>query len=131
MENKSGSLMIGEGVIVNGNIEMCEDAHVYGVINGEIKAVDIIVGETGKVNGRVIADNIEVRGQIQQHIEARATLVVKATGRVSGEIVYQSLEIESGGLIDGKLEKYNPRKDAAEVKTAAEAKATSAAKATK
>lgn len=131
MENKSGSLMIGEGVIVNGNIEMCEDAHVYGVVNGEIKAVDIIVGETGKVNGRVIADNIEVRGQIQQHIEARATLVVKATGRVSGEIVYQSLEIESGGLIDGKLEKYNPRKDAAEVKTAAEPKATSAAKATK
>jgi len=126
MENKSGSLMIGEGVIVNGNIEMCEDAHIYGVVNGEIKAKDVVIGETGQVNGHLVADNIEVRGQIQQNIEARATLIVKSTGRVAGDIVYQSLEIESGGLIDGKLEKYSAKREAA-----SEAKASSSSKSTK
>jgi cytoskeletal protein CcmA (bactofilin family) len=134
MENKSGSLMIGEGVIVNGNIEMCEDAHIYGVINGEIKAKDVVIGETGQINGHLVADNIEVRGKIQQNIEARSTLLVRSTGHVAGDIVYQSLEIESGGLIDGKLEKYNPRKEAAaeaRASAAAEAKVTAAVKVTK
>jgi len=62
-------------------------------------------------NGLVIADNIQVRGEIQQTIEARMTLAIKSTGRVKGQIAYQSLEIESGGTIDGKVDKYAAKKD--------------------
>ena len=62
-------------------------------------------------NGLVIADNIQVRGEIQQTVEARMTLAIKSTGRVKGQIAYQSLEIESGGTIDGKVDKYAAKKD--------------------
>jgi cytoskeletal protein CcmA (bactofilin family) len=111
MENKPGSLMIGEGVKIDGNIDLSVDVHVYGTVNGEIRAQDVFVGESGIVNGLVVADNIEVRGQIQQTLEARQTLILKATGKITGNIIYQSLEIESGGTIDGKVDKYNPKKD--------------------
>jgi len=62
-------------------------------------------------NGLVIADNIQVRGEIQQTVEARMTLAIKSTGKVKGQIAYQSLEIESGGTIDGKVDKYAAKKD--------------------
>jgi cytoskeletal protein CcmA (bactofilin family) len=52
-----------------------------------------------------------VRGQVQQTIEARQTLIIKSTGRVMGNIVYQSLEIENGGTIDGKIDKYNAKRE--------------------
>lgn len=111
MENKHGSLMIGEGVKIDGNIDLSLDVHVFGTVNGEIKAQDVFIGDSGIVNGIIIADNIEVRGQVQQTIEARQTLIIKSTGRVMGNIVYQSLEIENGGTIDGKIDKYNAKKD--------------------
>ncbi len=111
MENKHGSLMIGEGVKIDGNIDLSLDVHVFGTVNGEIKAQDVFIGDSGIVNGIIVADNIEVRGQVQQTIEARQTLIIKSTGRVMGNIVYQSLEIENGGTIDGKIDKYNAKKD--------------------
>lgn len=103
--------MIGEGVKIDGNIDLSLDVHVFGTVNGEIKAQDVFIGDSGIVNGIIIADNIEVRGQVQQTIEARQTLIIKSTGRVMGNIVYQSLEIENGGTIDGKIDKYNAKKD--------------------
>jgi cytoskeletal protein CcmA (bactofilin family) len=103
--------MIGEGVKIDGNIELSADVHIYGTVNGEIRAQDVFVGESGQVNGLVIADNIQVRGEILQTIEARMTLAIKSTGRVKGQIAYQSLEIESGGTIDGKVDKYAAKKD--------------------
>lgn len=111
MENKIGALMIGEGVKIDGNIELSADVHIYGTVNGEIRAQDVFVGESGQVNGLVIADNIQVRGEIQQTVEARMTLAIKSTGKVKGQIAYQSLEIESGGTIDGKVDKYAAKKD--------------------
>lgn len=111
MENKHGSIMIGEGVRIEGKIDSATDVHVYGTVIGEINTQDLFVGETGNVNGIVVADNIEVRGQIQKNIEVRQTLVIKSTGRISGNISYLSLEIENGGTIDGKIDKYNPKKD--------------------
>lgn len=116
MENKHGTIMIGEGVKIEGKIDSAVDVHVYGTIIGEINAQDLFVGETGNVNGIVIADNIEVRGELQQNIETRQTLVVKSSGRVSGNISYLSLEIENGGTIDGKIDKYNPKKDSESAK---------------
>lgn len=49
MENKMGALMIGEGVKIDGNIELSADVHIYGTVNGEIRAQDVFVGESGQV----------------------------------------------------------------------------------
>ena len=126
MENKQGAIMIGEGVKIEGKIDSSVDVHVYGTVIGEIRAQDVFVGETGSVDGVVVADNIEVRGQIQQTIEARQTLVVKSTGHINGNISYQSLEIENGGTIDGKIDRYNAKKDSDSAKQIGSAKASEA-----
>lgn len=105
MENIKDSLMVGEGVNIVGNISVQGAVHVYGNLNGEIIAQEIFIGETGKVNGEIKVGFADIRGEVTNSIYVKETLIVRSTGKISGTITYQSLEIEHGGIIDGKIEK--------------------------
>lgn len=108
MEDKKDCLLIGEGVSITGNISLQGTIYVYGDVNGEIIAREIHVGESGKVTGNVKVDLADVKGEIVNSIQVKEVLVVRSTGRISGNISYKSLEIEHGGVIDGKIEKVAP-----------------------
>ena len=105
MEDKKDCLLIGEGVSVTGNISLPGTVYVYGDVNGEITAREIHVGVGGKVIGDVRVDLADIKGEVMNSIQVKETLIVRATGKISGIISYQSLEIEHGGMIDGKIEK--------------------------
>ena len=105
MENIKDNLLIGEGVNITGNISMQGAIHVYGNLSGEIVAQEIFIGATGKVNGEIKVSFADVRGEVTNSIHVKETLIVRSTGKISGTITYQSLEIEHGGIIDGKIEK--------------------------
>jgi cytoskeletal protein CcmA (bactofilin family) len=105
MENIKDNLLIGEGVNITGNISVQGAIHVYGNLSGEIVAQEIFIGATGKVNGEIKVSFADVRGEITNSIHVKETLIVRSTGKISGTITYQSLEIEHGGIIDGKIEK--------------------------
>jgi cytoskeletal protein CcmA (bactofilin family) len=116
MENKHGALMVGEGVTINGNIELKADIHIYGMVHGEIHAQDVFFGESGHVHGLIMAENIQIKGEVEHNLIARQTLIIKSSGRVKGDVAYDTLEIESGGSVEGKLEKHNPKKTIAQQK---------------
>ena len=105
MEDRKDCLLIGEGVSVTGNISLPGTVYVYGDVNGEITAREIHVGVGGKVTGDVRVDLADIKGEVMNSIQVKETLIVRATGKISGIISYQSLEIEHGGMIDGKIEK--------------------------
>jgi len=105
MENIKDNLLIGEGVNITGNISVQGAIHVYGNLSGEIVAQEIFIGATGKVNGEIKVSFADVRGEFTNSIHVKETLIVRSTGKISGTITYQSLEIEHGGIIDGKIEK--------------------------
>jgi len=111
MEDKKDCLLIGEGVSITGNISLPGTIYVYGDVNGEITAREIHVGESGKVTGNVKVDLADVKGEIVNSIQVKEVLVVRSTGRISGNISYKSLEIEHGGVIDGKIEKVAAGQD--------------------
>lgn len=105
MEDKEGTILIGKGTSVKGVIQATGAVHVYGEVDGEITAQEIIVGISGKVSGVVKVDVADIQGVVINLLEVKKTLVVRSNGKISGSISYQSLEIESGGLIEGKVEK--------------------------
>lgn len=59
------------------------------------------LGETGRIEGDIKADTIEVRGQIYGSIQA-AQVRVAATGRVEGDITHDQLTIEAGAYFQGR-----------------------------
>jgi cytoskeletal protein CcmA (bactofilin family) len=105
MEDKKGCLLIGEGVKITGNITLPGTVYVYGEVDGEIVSHEIYVGETGKVTGDVKVDLADIKGELLNSIQAKDSLILRATGKISGVINYQTLEIEHGGMLDGKIEK--------------------------
>lgn len=105
MENQKDTLLVGEGVNITGNIAVLGAVHIYGIVNGEITAHEIHVGETGRVNGEMKVSLADIKGEVSNSIQVKETLIIRSTGKVSGTISYQSLEIEQGGMIEGKIEK--------------------------
>jgi cytoskeletal protein CcmA (bactofilin family) len=108
MENIKDTLLLGEGVIITGNISVQGVVYVHGSVNGEIAAHDIYIGVTGKVHGEIKVNLADIRGEVTNSIQVRDTLIVRATGKIFGTTSYQSIEIEHGAVIDGKIEKNTP-----------------------
>lgn len=104
MENIKDDLMIGEGISITGSISSSGTLYVYGSINGEVVANKIHVGVTGVVNGDVRAYDADISGDINNGIQVKGNLIIRATGKVLGAISYQSIEIESGGIVNGVLD---------------------------
>lgn len=104
MENTKDNLMIGEGVSINGSIFLSGTLYVFGSVNGEVVANKIHVGITGVVNGDVTVNNADISGDINDGIQVKGNLIIRATGKVLGAISYQSIEIESGGMVNGVLD---------------------------
>lgn len=99
-----GSLIIGEGVRLNGKIDAPGTVIVNGAIEGDVAAQDIRLGETGRVSGSLCAQNIDLAGHAGQSISAVKHLIIRAGATVSGNIKYQTIAIESGARIEGSLE---------------------------
>ncbi|RTL19205.1 MAG: polymer-forming cytoskeletal protein [Rhodocyclaceae bacterium] len=101
---EAGSLIIGEGVRLNGKIDAPGTVLVNGAVDGDVAAQDIRIGVSGRVNGSLTAQNIDLAGQAGQTIAAVKHLVIRAGAIVTGNIKYQSIEIEAGARIEGTLE---------------------------
>jgi len=101
---EAGSLIIGEGVRLNGKIEAPGSVQVNGAIEGDVSAQDIRIGVSGRVNGSLAAQNIDLAGHAGQSISAVKHLIIRSGATVTGNIKYQTIEIESGARIEGSLE---------------------------
>ena len=98
-----GSVTIGEGVIVHGTITATGRATVYGSLDGEVTASDVLIGPSGRITGRLTADTVDIHGDGPAEVTAWQSLTVRATGRLNGTIHYARLEVEPGGVVDGEL----------------------------
>src|SRR6516225_5607332 len=68
---KSGSdSRIGSGMSIVGKIECNGPAQVFGRIEGELRASDLVVGDGATIDGSVIAQNVTVCGRIKGTIRA-------------------------------------------------------------
>lgn len=101
---ENGVLMIGEGVRLNGKIEASGCVHVHGVVDGEVVASEVHVGQSGRIEGSISAQNVDVFGYVGDSVSASKSVSVRSGATVVGNIKYQTIEIESGARIEGSLQ---------------------------
>src|SRR3546814_11750520 len=77
-------------------------SHVDGKIEGDLKCANLVQGEASEIKGAVTAETAKIAGLLDGSIEAK-TLIVHATARITGDVVYETITIENGGKVDGKL----------------------------
>jgi len=91
---------IGSGMSIIGNIECNGPAQVFGRVEGEIRASDLLIGDGAKVEGSVIAQDVTICGSVKGVV--RATRVkLQSGGAVEGDIFHRSLSIEENALFEG------------------------------
>jgi cytoskeletal protein CcmA (bactofilin family) len=90
-----------------------KDATVHGRVRGEVMLTGrLLIGEDGKVHASVAAEAVEIAGQLEGDVKARA-VTLKETARVKGRIDAQSLVVREGAWLSGPVASGEPPKDAA------------------
>lgn len=92
---------IGADLTVIGNLVSKGEVHIDGQLQGDLHAVQITVGESARITGGVVADEVIVRGAISGSIRGRR-VVLQSSSHVEGDVFHQQLGIEQGAYFEGK-----------------------------
>ena len=99
---------IGPGMSIVGNIECNGPAEIFGRIEGELRASDLLIGDGAKIDGSVIAQNVTVCGHVTGTIRA-VRVKLQNGGAVEGDIFHRSLSIDENSLFEGSSQRVeNP-----------------------
>ena len=101
--NSGGPLsFIGTEMNITGNINATGDMHIEGSINGDLSCATLILGQSGRVKGNVIAQKAMLAGTVDGSVNV-GTLMVERSARLSGDLSYENISIETGAKVDSRL----------------------------
>ena len=99
----SAKVVIGHGVVINGEIKKADEVQIDGDADVTMKTDNLVVGATGDCKGSIETHNADIWGEFDGDIKASGTLTIQEQGKVSGKIEYQNLQIKLGGQISGDI----------------------------
>jgi len=119
--------ILSAGLTVNGDLNSDGEVQIDCLVNGDVTAVRLAVGENAKVVGEVVAEHVLIRGEVVGRIRAKSVELDK-TAKVRGDIWHELLSIAAGAKIEG-LCKFaeNPRDTAAKLSVVANSETAEAA----
>jgi len=99
-----GTLIVGQGIEVKGEIESCKVLRVEGRVEASLRAGALEVLKGGLFTGTAVVDRAEIAGVVDGTLVVREHLSVTATGRAAGRIRYAEIAIAPGGQIVGDVD---------------------------
>lgn len=114
--------VIAQGLRIAGNVSAEGSVELHGEIDGELHCTSLRVSEKGRINGKIIAEDVTVNGTVEGPIHGEH-VSLEPRARVTGDVHHDSFSIEKGAFFDGR----SRQKDAqAKEKSAKAAKKESA-----
>src|SRR5215472_430088 len=106
---------IGSSMSIVGTIECNGPAQVFGRIEGELRASDLLIGDGAHVEGSVIAQAITVCGRVKGTIRADRVKLQNG-GAVEGDIFHRTLSIDENSQFEGSSRRVeNPTEPSSSV----------------
>src|SRR5438132_12096607 len=91
---------LGSGMSIVGKIECNGAAQVFGRIEGELRASDLLIGDGAQVEGSVIAQDVTVCGRVKGTIRA-ARVKLQHGGAVEADIFRRTWSLDENSLFEG------------------------------
>jgi cytoskeletal protein CcmA (bactofilin family) len=101
-QSGTGPSIIAADVEIEGNIVTAGELHIDGNIHGDVQAQTVMIDTKGTVHGRLIAEEVIVRGRVIGPIRA-VHVHIFAGAHVQGDVVNSTLSIENGAWVDGMI----------------------------
>ena len=77
-----------------------------GVVEGDIKAHLLTIGESATIKGEVVADDVVINGRIVGRVRGLKVRLT-STARVEGDIIHKTIAIESGAHFEGSVQRQD------------------------
>ena len=101
---RDAETVIGPSVMIKGNFNSQGDIVIEGVLRGDVKtSSNIFVGDKAKVTANIDAKTARIGGEVKGNIKIKHHLNIVASARVHGDIECESLAVENGAIINGKI----------------------------
>jgi cytoskeletal protein CcmA (bactofilin family) len=97
-----GLSFIGPEVLVSGDLATDAQLHLDGRIDGNVRCSQLVLGEAGIIAGNIQAEEARIAGTVEGQVNVR-TLFVEATARILGDVAYETLSIDAGAQLEGRL----------------------------
>jgi len=94
--------VISKGVKIEGKLSCSGSIRLDGEVKGDISSQSaVIIGENGKVNGQINAENITIGGHVTGTVKAKEKLVLDAKANLQGDVITKTIAVESGAVFNG------------------------------
>lgn len=99
------STIVGESILITGNLNGDEDLTILGRIEGSISlSKTLIVAESGVVKAEITVRNAVVSGVVVGNITASDSVQVTETGRLVGDLKAPRVIITAGARVRGQVD---------------------------
>ena len=84
-----------------GDIYSKADFRIDGIVEGNITTTGkVVVGKSGKINGKINTSNADISGSVSGKIEVAETLSLMSESLIQGDIVTGKLSVEEGAQLN-------------------------------
>jgi cytoskeletal protein CcmA (bactofilin family) len=105
-KSKPAPSVLSSDLTITGNIKTTGDIQVEGVVEGDIRAHLLTVGEGATIRGEIVADDIVVNGRVVGRVRGLKVRLT-STARVEGDIIHKTIAIESGAHFEGSVQRQD------------------------
>ena len=103
--------VIEKSTKIIGNIFSKADFRIDGEVEGNITTSGkVVVGNNGKISGKLNCSNADISGNISGNIEVNETLSLMSDSYVQGEIITGKLSVEEGAQVDATISMKSSKK---------------------
>jgi len=95
----SGLSILAADFQITGSLRSTGEIHIDGIVNGEVVAAAIMVGQTGTVIGDLIADQVTIAGTVHGTVTATAVSLMK-TARVHADVRCHEFTTAPGAVLE-------------------------------
>jgi cytoskeletal protein CcmA (bactofilin family) len=96
--------VVASNMNVLGNVVSDGILDIDGQIDGNVRGFSVTVRPDGRIRGDLVATEVFVHGTVDGLIKAE-NVTLFATAHVRGTIMHESITIEDGAKVDGKLKR--------------------------
>lgn len=103
---KPSASVLSSDLTVTGNLRTTGDVVIEGIVDGDIRAHLLTVGESATIRGEIVADDIVINGRVIGRVRGLKVRLT-STARVEGDIIHKTIAIESGAHFEGSVQRQD------------------------
>jgi len=104
------SSIIGQDMAIVGDITFQSKIQLDGKLQGNISGTFLVLSESGKIVGDVVAETLVCYGKVDGNVKADK-LFLKKSGVINGCVETSDLSVESGGILNGEIKSQTQSRD--------------------